>query len=76
MGLAAAGYAAYALDLRGYGETPRDATGWVTPDQASKDVAGVIRWVSAQHPNLGPPVLFGWSWGARIAALFASGSPA
>jgi pimeloyl-ACP methyl ester carboxylesterase len=74
MALAAAGYAAYALDLRGYGETPRDATGWVTPDQASRDVAGVIKWVTAQHPNLGPPVLFGWSWGARIAALFASRS--
>jgi pimeloyl-ACP methyl ester carboxylesterase len=71
--LAAAGYAAYAPDLRGYGETPRDATGWDTPDQASRDVAGVIRWVTAQHPGLAPPVLFGWSWGARIAALFASG---
>jgi transposase-like protein len=23
------GYAAYAIDLRGYGETPRDATGWL-----------------------------------------------
>ena len=28
---AAQGFAAYAMDLRGYGETPRDATGWLTP---------------------------------------------
>src|SRR5262245_2808015 len=26
--LAARGFAAYGVDLRGYGETPRDATGW------------------------------------------------
>src|SRR5712672_3450325 len=29
--LVAQGYAAYALDLRGYGGTPRDATGFLTP---------------------------------------------
>ena len=32
--LAAKGWAAYALDLRGYGGTKRDATGWNTPDRA------------------------------------------
>ena len=31
--LAALGIAAYAVDLRGYGETPRDSTGWLTPRQ-------------------------------------------
>src|SRR5689334_13841263 len=31
MSLAAQGFAAYAVDLRGYGETPRDNTGWLTP---------------------------------------------
>ena len=29
--LVAHGFAAYAVDLRGYGQTPRDATGWLTP---------------------------------------------
>ncbi len=32
--LAAKGFAAYAVDQRGYGETPRDATGWLTPKRA------------------------------------------
>src|SRR5262245_40823686 len=29
--LVAQGYAAYALDMRGYGATPRDTTGFLTP---------------------------------------------
>ena len=33
-GLNALGYAVYALDARGYGPTPRDSSGWLTPDQA------------------------------------------
>jgi alpha-beta hydrolase superfamily lysophospholipase len=32
------GIAAYAVDLRGYGETPRDATGFNTPNRAAADV--------------------------------------
>src|SRR5262249_46463208 len=30
--LQAKGVAAYALDARGYGATPRDSTGWLTPN--------------------------------------------
>ena len=37
--LAAAGIAAYAVDLRGYSATPRDASGWLTPRRAAADVA-------------------------------------
>src|SRR5881628_1386390 len=37
--LVAQGYAAYAIDLRGYGATPRDATGFLTPERAAADVA-------------------------------------
>ncbi|MDH5346065.1 MAG: alpha/beta hydrolase, partial [Gammaproteobacteria bacterium] len=33
-GLVDAGFAVYAVDLRGYGETPRDETGWLTPNRA------------------------------------------
>src|SRR5437868_9076763 len=32
------GFAAYGVDLRGYGETPRDATGWATPRRSAADV--------------------------------------
>ena len=39
------GFATYALDLRGYGESPRDATGWLTPDRAADDLAVALKWV-------------------------------
>jgi pimeloyl-ACP methyl ester carboxylesterase len=61
------GIAAYAIDLRGYGETPRDATGFNTPNRAAADVAAVVKWMAAQHPQLEPPALIGWSNGAVVA---------
>ena len=61
------GIAAYAVDLRGYGETPRDPSGFTTPARAAADVAFVLRWVAAQHPTLEPPALVGWSNGAVVA---------
>ncbi len=74
--LAAKGIAAYALDQRGYGETPRDATGWITPLQAAKDAVAVLGWVAARHPLLSKPALLGWSLGAATAHLAAVSSPA
>lgn len=61
------GIAAYAIDLRGYGETPRDATGFNTPNRAAADVAAVLKWMAVQHPRLEPPALVGWSNGAVVA---------
>lgn len=61
------GIAAYAVDLRGYGATPRDATGFNTPVRAAADVAAVLKWVASQHPRLEAPALLGWSNGAVIA---------
>jgi pimeloyl-ACP methyl ester carboxylesterase len=72
---AAQGYAAYAIDLRGYGETPRDATGWLTPRRASADVANVLTWIAQQHPRLPAPALVGWSRGACISMLAAEIRP-
>ena len=69
--LAAQGIAAYAVDLRGYGETRRDATGFLTPRRAAADVSAVVRWVAARHPTLPPPALLGWSQGAAVAHLTA-----
>jgi alpha-beta hydrolase superfamily lysophospholipase len=73
--LAARGLAAYAVDLRGYGATPRDGTGWLTPDRAASDVLNVLDWIAAQAPSLPPPALVGWSRGAAIAMLAAEAAP-
>lgn len=74
--LAARGVAAYALDQRGYGETPRDATGWITPHQAAKDADAVLGWIAERHPLLPRPALLGWSLGGATAHLVAASSPA
>jgi len=68
-GLAAEGLSVFALDARGYGRTPRDETGWLTPDRASRDVVGVLRWLWDRTGV--PPALFGWSYGSMVAQLTA-----
>jgi pimeloyl-ACP methyl ester carboxylesterase len=74
--LAAEGLAVYALDLRGYGATPRDATGFLTPARAADDLAAVLRFVAAADPDLSErPAVLGWSLGARVAALAAQRHP-
>ena len=67
--LVAQGYSAYAIDLRGYGATPRDATGFLTPERAAADVAAALRTIG------GRPVLFGWSRGSMVAQLAAQRTP-
>ena len=74
--LAARGLAAYAVDLRGYGETPRDTSGWITPERAAADVIAVLSWITERHPDLPPPMLVGWSRGAAVAMLAAQRTPA
>lgn len=72
---AAKGYAAYAVDLRGYGATPVDPSGWNTPDRSAADVAAVLDWIRKHEPALGAPVLFGWSNGSTVAQLVAQRAP-
>jgi alpha-beta hydrolase superfamily lysophospholipase len=73
--LADAGFAAYALDQRGYGATPRDATGWLTPQRARDDVAATLDWIAARHPRLPRPALLGYSRGSQVALLVAQQRP-
>jgi pimeloyl-ACP methyl ester carboxylesterase len=73
--LASHGFAVYAVDLRGYGGTPRDATGWLTPRRSAADVANVLTWVARQHPALPRPSLLGWSRGGAVAMLVAQTAP-
>ena len=68
-GLVAEGLSVFALDARGYGATPRDETGWLTPDRASRDVVAVLRWIRGRTGSL--PALFGWSYGSMVAQLTA-----
>lgn len=69
------GIAAYAVDLRGYGRTPRDSSGWTTPRRSAADVRAVLAWVRARHVGLAPPALLGWSRGAAVAMLAAQSAP-
>lgn len=67
------GYAAYAVDLRGYGETPRDATGWLSPTRAAADVKGALEWIAAREG--GKPALVGYSRGSVVSFLTAQTYP-
>ncbi len=72
-GLIEEGFATYAVDMRGYGGTPRDETGWLTPSRAAADLASVLEWVTEVYGE--PPALFGWSYGSMISQLLAQRRP-
>jgi pimeloyl-ACP methyl ester carboxylesterase len=72
--LNARGYSAYALDLRGYGKTPRDSTGWLTPDAAAKDVIATLQWLASEK-RVKRPALVGWSMGSIVSQLAAQRRP-
>lgn len=74
-GLVARGYAVYAIDGRGYGETPRDSTGWFTPDKAANDIASALTWIHNQEEWAKNPHLFGWSMGSTMSQLTAQRYP-
>lgn len=74
-GLVDEGYAVFAVDLRGYGKTPRDDSCWLTPNRAADDVAIVAEWISTQHDWKRKPHLFGWSMGSTIAQLAVQRHP-
>jgi len=67
-GMLGQGYGSYAIDLRGYGETPRDSSQWLSPTKAANDVVNVVDWISKRHDNA-PIHAFGWSYGSVISLL-------
>jgi pimeloyl-ACP methyl ester carboxylesterase len=70
------GYAAYALDLRGYGASARDATGWITPTRAVADVRAALDRIAERHPRIAArPALVGYSRGAQVAVMLAQREP-
>jgi pimeloyl-ACP methyl ester carboxylesterase len=72
--LNAQGYSAFALDLRGYGKSPRDASGWMTPDRATGDVVAALEWL-ARERHIAKPTLLGWSQGSLVSQLTAQRHP-
>ena len=73
-GLVREGFAAFAVDLRGYGATPRDTSGWNTPDRAARDVVHVLEFVREQTGFESSAVL-GWSLGSLTTQLVAQRRP-
>ncbi len=73
--LADEGIATYALDARGYGETPRTDDGWLNPDRMAEDVHAVALWIAGRHPDAAAPAVMGWSFGSTTAHLFAQRWP-
>ena len=68
-GLVEAGYSAFAVDFRGYGQTPRDETGWLTPDRTARDLKAALEHVQLLIGSAAPPALLGWSRGSKVAQL-------
>ena len=74
-GLVENGYAVFASDMRAYGETPRDKTGWLTPNRAADDVAIIASWIANRKAWRIKPHLFGWSMGSGISQLSVQRHP-
>ncbi len=72
-GFNAQGFSVWAMDARGYGQTPRDDSGWNTPNKAAQDMANVLTWLAERT---GEAIhVWGWSYGSMVAQLTAQQSP-
>ena len=71
--LASRGVAVYALDLRGYGGTTRDASGWAEPDRSAADLFAALELIKQREGEA--PDLLGWSLGSLVAQLTVQRHP-
>ncbi|MEM9013083.1 MAG: alpha/beta fold hydrolase [Pseudomonadota bacterium] len=73
-----AGFAAYALDIRGYGRSRRDLSAATAPfaraPDAVRDIGDAVAWILDRH-GTGRLRLVGGSWGSITAAMFATMAP-
>jgi len=67
------GFDVYALDGRGYGKTPRDSSGWLTPTRHAADVIETIKWINKRSTSL--IHVYGWSYGSMITQFVAQQAP-
>ncbi|WP_300063968.1 alpha/beta fold hydrolase [uncultured Roseobacter sp.] len=73
---AGAGFAAYALDIRGYGQSRPDTmarsdASYARASEAIRDIDDAIGWICARH-GVSALGLVGGSWGTVTTALYAS----
>ena len=67
------GFTVYALDGRGYGASPRDSSGWLTPNRAVRDAIAAIEWINKKEMT--KVHLYGWSYGSMVSQLAAQRRP-
>lgn len=73
--LAAKGFDVFAIDYQNYGLSDRHACGLcVTTDKAALDVDAAVEHIRKLR-GVDRVHLVGWSWGANVAALYASRHP-
>jgi alpha-beta hydrolase superfamily lysophospholipase len=72
--LVANGVRVFAVDLRGFGGTERDGSGWLTPSKAVLDLKSVLCWMKKKK-GIFTPCLLGWSQGGLVTHLFAQRYP-
>lgn len=73
---AQAGFAAYALDIRGYGKSRSSAmeeasAPYAPASAALRDIDDAVTWLCARH-GVGAVQLVGGSWGSITTALYAA----
>jgi len=58
----------------GFGSTPTDASGYVSPSKCVTDIASIIAHLKAVHA-VSKVTIIGWSQGALVAQLYAQANP-